>query len=232
MSVIAWVGDSFIWLVFLWGGIALWALWSYYLNTKNSILRELRKSKSKSISSIKNDEYAKVIGSIKDVVNPLNAPLSGRPCVYYHVLIEQEIKNGWKKIIDDKKAQDFFIEANGEMAIVRTNDAKEEKTRMIYLHTDHTEKSGFLNDASNKLQNYLRSHGTSSTGLFGLNRSLRYKEGIVAIGEEVVVKGVAQWKSLNEPIEGFSYSKVLTLSGNSKLKLIITDLERALEESR
>jgi len=55
-----------------------------------------------------------------------------------------------------------------------------------------------------------------------------YTEGIIELNEPIAVKGIAQWKLLKEPIEGYSYSKILTLTGVKKEKLLITDEPKAL----
>ena len=57
---------------------------------------------------------------------------------------------------------------------------------------------------------------------------MRYSEGVIELNEPITVKGVAQWKILNEPIEGYSYSKILTLTGTKKEKLLVTDEPKAL----
>ena len=107
------------------------------------------------------------------------------------------------------------------MAIVKGAHLKNK--RLVYLEKDHRADSGFMNDATARLNNFLESHGKSSIGILGFNKTIRYKEGIIELNEKVAVKGIGQWKSLSEPIEGFSYSKILTLTGTEKQRLIITD---------
>ena len=82
------------------------------------------------------------------------------------------------------------------------------------------------------LEKLLRKHQKESTGFFGFNKTLRYREGIIEEGEAIAVKGLAQWKTLSEPIEGYSYSKLLTLTGDKKHKLIITDVPEATKRER
>mgnify|MGYP000748910719 CR=1 FL=1 len=53
----------------------------------------------------------------------------------------------------------------------------------------------------------------------------------IELDEKIAVLGVAKWKTLKEPIEGFSYSKILTLSGIDKQKLLITDIKKATQEA-
>ncbi len=54
------------------------AVVAHYFSSKKIMLREFKKSRKKSINSIRETEYAKVIGKAKHVNEPLIAPLSGR----------------------------------------------------------------------------------------------------------------------------------------------------------
>lgn len=197
----------------------------YYFSTKNSILRELKKTRKKQISSVRENEYAKVIGKALHVHEPLIAPLSGRKCVYYYIHIQQKGDKSWHTFIKEEKAQDFFLEVNGEMAIIKPY----EFPKKTFVVEDFETKSGSFNDATPELERFLKKHGKESTGFFGFNRNLRYKEGIIELKENIAVKGIGKWKRLSEPIEGYSYSKILTLTGNEKEKLIITDLPEGLK---
>ena len=191
------------------------------------MLREFKKSRKKPINRIQENEYAKIIGRAKHVNQPLEAPLSGRKCVYYQVIIEVKGDKSWRRIINDEKHQDFFIESNSEMAIVKMSLLQKSMKR-FFLVKDYKEKSGFRNDATEKLERYLKLHNKKSTAFLGINKTVRYSEGVIELNEPITVKGVAQWKILNEPIEGYSYSKILTLIGTKKEKLLVTDEPKAL----
>jgi len=191
----------------------------YYFSKKN------KKTRKKQISSVRENEYAKVIGKALHVHEPLIAPLSGRKCVFYYIHIQKKGDKSWHTFIKEEKAQDFFLEVNGEMAIVKPN----EFPKKTFVVEDFETKSGSFNDATPELESFLNKHGKESTGFFGFNRQLRYKEGIIELKENIAVKGIGKWKRLNEPIEGYNYSKILTLTGSEKEKLIITDLPDGLK---
>lgn len=197
----------------------------YYFSNKQRILRDLKKTRRKQINRIQENEYAKVIGKALNVHEPLIAPLSGRPCVYYYVHIEQKGDKHWNTLIKKAQSQDFFLEVNGEMAIIQPNH----NPKNGFLVTDFETKSGFRNDASPELEAFLKAHDKKSTGFFGGNRTLRYKEGIIEIEEQVAIKGIGKWKVLKEPIEGYSFSRILYLTGSIENKLIITDLPEAMK---
>lgn len=209
--------------------IVMMIVFGYFFSDKQRILRELKKSRRKTISQVRENEYAKVIGKAKHVDEPLIAPISGRPCVYYKVHVERKGDKSWHTVVKETKSQDFFLESNTELAIVKAN-FEVEKNKRVYLEEDHKRNSGFMNDASHKLNEYLAQHNKSSTGFFGFNKTLRYKEGIIALNETVAVKGIAKWKALNEPVDGYSYSRILTFEGSAEQKLLITDVPKAMEK--
>ena len=203
------------------------AIIANYFSNKKVMLREFKKSRKKPINSIKENEYAKIIGKAKHANKPLIAPLSGRQCVYYHIVVEVKGDKSWRRIIDELRHQDFFIETSSEMAIIKTASVQKSMQR-FYLVKDYKEKSGFRNDTTDKLEAYLKAHNEKSTGFLGTNKTIRYSEGVIELNELIAVKGVAKWNTLKEPIEGYSYSKILTLIGTKKEKLLITDEPKAL----
>ena len=200
---------------------------AFYYSKKNIIIRELQKTRKKQITGVKENEYAKVIGKALHVHEPLIAPLSGRKCVYYYVHIQRKGDKSWHTFIKEEKAQDFFLEVNGEMAIIKPNSVP----KKTFVVEDFETKSGSFNDATPELERFLNKHGKESKGFFGFNKTLRYKEGIIELKEDIAVKGIGKWKRLKEPIEGYNYSKILTLTGNDKEKLIITDLPEGLKRN-
>jgi len=207
--------------------VVIIAIVAYYFSNKKIMLREFKKSKKKPINRIQEKAYAKIIGKAKHTNEPLIAPLSGRKCVYYHVIVEVKGDKNWTKIINEEKHQDFFIESNSEMAIVKMSSVQK-SMRRFFLVKDYKENSGFRNDAPEKLEAYLKYHNKKSTGFLGVNKTIRYSEGIIELNEPIAVKGIAEWETLNEPIDGFSYSKILTLVGTKKEKLLVTDEPKAL----
>ena len=70
------------------------------------------------------------------------------------------------------------------------------QTLKTHLVQDRNYTSGFLNDATEQLENFLKRKGMSSEGWFGLNKTLRYKEGILEQGERIAVYGMGTWKEV------------------------------------
>ena len=206
----------------------------YYFSTKQRIIRTLSKLPIKQIGSLRNREFTRFAGKALHVKEPLIAPFSKRKCIFYVIKIEKKKSNGknsyWDTIVKEEKIQEFFLEKNGDFAMVRPS--QDPKNYRSHLVVDKKVNSGTFNDPTPEFQELLRSYNIDSEGFFGFNKSLRYSEAIIEIGEQITVAGIAKWKSLKEPIEGYSYSKIAELESSDKQKLIITDLPNIKSKKR
>ena len=200
-------------------------LLSFYFSRKQVVLRKLSKIPLKPATGLKTSELTKVTGKALHVKSPLIAPLSGRECVFYTIKIEKRVSTGksshWKTIINEEKTQEFFIDSNGDFVIVRPTHSP--KNYLSYLVKDKRTSSGAFNDPTPEFEALLKQYNIDPINLLGFNKSLRYKEGIIEIGEQITVSGIAKWKTLNEPIPDYHYSKIAELVSEGKEKLIITD---------
>lgn len=199
---------------------------SYYYSKKQVIIRFLKKLPDSSIRNISQNKLTKITGKALHVKEPLIAPLSKRKCVFYTMKIEKETSDEdsstWETLVHEENVQEFFIEQNGEFLIIKpTQKPKNYKSHFV---TDRETSSGTFNNPSPKFEALLKYYNIKSTNFFGFNKALRYTEGIIEIGEMITVAGIAKWKNLKEPIEGYPYSKIAVLESTDKQKLIITDL--------
>jgi len=201
----------------------------YYFSTRQIILRKLSKTRQKSVASLKTNEFVKIHGKALHVQEPLIAPLSKRKSIFYTIEIEKKVSTGkssrWKTIVKEEKIQDFFIEQNGSYAIIKPT--KSPKNYISHLVVDKKSSSGTFNDPTPEFEELLQKYHIDSTNFFGFNKQLRYKEGVIEVGEKITVAGIAKWKTLNEPIPEYSYSKIVALESTDKEKLIITDHPKA-----
>jgi len=206
----------------------------YHFSTRQVIIRKLLKIPYKSLTSIRTNDLVKVSGKALHAEEPFLAPLSRRPCVFYCIKIYQKKNTGkhshWEIIINEEKFQDFFIEQNGELAIVRPTSRP--KNYRSFLVIDKKSSSGAFNQPTPEFEALLEQYNIESTGIFGFNKTLRYEEGIIEVGEKITVAGVAKWKALNEPIPEYRYSKIIELEDVGKQKLIITDLPTSITNKK
>jgi hypothetical protein len=217
-------------IILIISAIAIIGFVAYYFNGKQVIIRTLSKIPHKPASSLKTNELSKVTGKALHVEAPLKAPFTERKCVFYQIIIEQKVSNGksshWKTLVKEEKFQDFFVDTNGDFVIVKPQELP--RNYICHLVKDKEASSGTFDDPTPKFVNLLNRYNINPENYFGFNKRLRYKEGIIAVGERITVAGIAKWKSLNEPLPEYPYSKIATLESEGKQKLIITDLPDVL----
>lgn len=202
-----------------------------YFNKKNRVLRKLSKFKAKRITQFRTNELTKVSGKILQVQEPFVAPFSKRKCVAYIFEIRQKVGSGknsrWDTLVKKEDIQDFFIEKEGELVMVKPS--QETNNYYSYMVEDKRTSSGTFNDPTPEFQKVLSSLGIESENWFGFNKTLKYTERIIEIGETITVGGIAKWKTLKEPIEGHNYSKIAALESDINQKIIITDHPKAIK---
>lgn len=201
----------------------------YYFGKKQRILRKLSKLKRKDILQFRTNEPSKVSGKVLHVHEPFVAPFSKRKCVAFEFKIQQQKHSGknsyWKTLIDEKNIQDFFIEQRGEVALIKPQT--EPLNFDIYMMEDKRVSSGFLKNPTPEFENLLSAYGIQSANLLGFNKTLRYTERILEVGETITVGGIANWKAVDVTVEGYNYSKIATLESSEHQNIIITDLPEA-----
>jgi hypothetical protein len=209
----------------IFGIIALFILTVIIIGTlfskKTIVKRKLKEGKRIPIASFKHNEKARVVGRVECIDEPLIAPLSGRKCAYYCVQVEVKKSSGksssWHDLIEEEVAGKFVVRDGESCAIVDTSQIK------TYLVPDAHFSSGFMNDAAPVLERYLLKHGFRSTGILGLNKTLRYKEGILEIGETVAVYGKGSWKELEQTSLPVTNGKILMLAADGEDPVYLSD---------
>ena len=192
------------------------------LFSKKAIIKsKLKKAGQKKIADFKSGEIAKIVGNVEFVDDPLIAPLSKRRCSYYYVLVQQQVSSGksshWKTIVEEEVSGKFVIREDDQCAFINDNNLK------CYIVQDRNYSSGFMHDAEENLEEYLNSKGHKSEGFLGMNKTLRYKEGVLEDGEEIAVFGKGEWKNasmLNLPEK---YGRVLEIASTHSEAVYLSD---------
>lgn len=198
-------------------------------SAKSQLIKELKKSPSKPIHSVKDKEYVRLHGKAEVAGETLIAPISGKECVYYHVKVTVEKNYAYsnfltlfsspKVLIDELKCSDFYLNAQGERALINIDHRKS-----LLVHLER-EDSRSTTNRSRRIEELLRRHRKDS---YRLSSRLQCEEAILVPNENVVVKGIAKWEKL-EIEEGDTSSRRLTISGDSNNNLIVTDLPEAIK---
>ena len=197
-------------------------IWSAnYFSKKSVVRRKLKKATARRISNFVEGETARITGKVELTGGPLTAPLSGRKCAYYHVLIEQQVSTGkgahWQKYIEEEVAGKFGIRDGKYCAVVDCSNVKS------YIIQDRKYASGFMHDAQENLERYLSRHGKESTNMIGWNRTLRYREGVIEAGETIAVLGKGEWKRVEQDQWSDDYGKVLMIRNPQGTPVYLTD---------
>ena len=194
---------------------------------KAVVKRKLEKTVSKRISEFKDGEVNKFIGNI-EIIDPLLAPISGKECSYYYINIEERVRvnsgsKTWETIIEEELSNKLLIKDGNKYAYI--ND----KNMNSFIIDDKRFSSGFLNDAHIILEKYLNKHGHKSTGTLGMNKNIRYKEGVLEKDEKVAVFGKGEWQNAEKVGLPSSYGKVLVITAPGNDGVYLSDKPETTE---
>lgn len=196
-------------------------IYSYYFSRKNIVKRKLKKAPHVPINDFRDDDIAKIKGAMQYVKDPLIAPLSGRACAHYRIVVEERRRSGksssWHTIIEEEQSSNFLIKEGSNYALL------DDKNRKSYLVPDAKYDSGFLNDATPELEAFLNRHGHKSENLIGMNKSIRYREGVLEEGEEVAVTGTGRWMDATSFKLDLGIDKILVLVAPEGSEIYLSD---------
>lgn len=160
------------------------------------------------------------------VHEPFIMPYSKRKCVAYLFKIQKKVRTGkhsrWKTIIKKEDIQDFFLEKNGEVVLIKPT--KSPKNYYSYMVEDSSISSGIFNTPTPEFKKVLDDFGVESKSWFGFNKTLKYSERIIEVGEIITAGGVAKWKAIDKSVSGYNNSTIAALESSESQKIIITDL--------
>jgi hypothetical protein len=138
---------------------------------------------------------AKVQGQAVAFSDPLPAPLSGKPCVYFHFKVQEKrtashgphgASSHWKTVINDVQNISFGLDDG--TGIVGLDLGKAE----VILSPGTQLKSGFWQDAPPELERLLKEqYGRSSKGWL-FNKAMRYTESLIEEGDYLLVLGTVE----------------------------------------
>lgn len=210
-------------LIFLGAALIIGSiiLVSLLFSKKAVIKRKLKKATGKKISDFVSGDIAKVVGKVEFVGEPLIAPLSGRRCAHYYVLVEQKVSSGksshWKTLIEEEVVGTFVIRDGRHCAHINSKNVKS------YLVEDRRYSSGYAADATAVLEKYLNDHGQKSEGFFGMNKTIRYKEGVLEEGELIAAVGRGEWKNAEQEQLPDIYDRVLVITSTEEEAVYLSD---------
>lgn len=175
--------DAWIVILLVIGGIAIL---SWYFGATQRLKRQLLAAKPWSLRELPEDTHGRVIGQARAIGEQLTGPLTGRACVYYVAMVEEQRSTGrssyWKTVASETRGVPFMIDDGTGRAIIDPNGAQ------VALDFDGNSKSGTFNNADPVQEAFLARHGQKSEG-WVFNKTLRYREAMIEIGETISVLG-------------------------------------------
>ena len=213
---------SFALLILGVAGFAAWAFW--YYSDEQTIRRTLRKTPTKRIQDLRDDELGKVVGRARGVGTTLASPLFGRRCVYFVAIVEEHRSSGkssyWKTIIRETRGVPFMLEDSSGRALVDASNAR------IAIDFDAKSQSGTFDDPNEMENAFLARHCEKGQG-WVFNRALRYREAVIEEGETIAVLGAGTREpdpdaAPTEAYRGDAPTR-LRLTSSRKYPLVISD---------
>jgi hypothetical protein len=173
------------------------------------------------------DGLVRVTGQVRSHGALLRAPVSGRPCVAFHVLVEERVPfqsqdSGWTVLLDLQDACPFSIVDDSDQATVDTSGPMElalEGLRGPMPRLDPANRAQL-----ERVKRLLESRGFSLRTLFGFPRTFLYEETIVAEGEKISVDGLGIHEVTLDGQRGGPRDPVhVVLRGTEEEPLVISD---------
>lgn len=190
----------------------------WYFSPYRRNLRAIRAARRVRVADAPAGELVRIDGTVIATGATLSAPLSGRACVHFELLVERRVRTGknshWRALLRERDTRDFAVEdEGGGRALVEITSLE------TSLVQDHHRRSGTLNDATPELEALLARHGHSSTNFLGLNETIRYREAVLEPGEPIAIVGWAAWE--DDPTPGALDPAGGYRSGARKKRLVL-----------
>ncbi len=203
---------------------------SMLYSEKARIRRQLRAAPRVDIGELGEGRTGRLVGRVGDG-ETLQAPFTGRSCVFYEATVEEYRSSGktgsWRQVVREARGVPFVLDDGTGRAIVDPGGAR------VDVDIDMTTRSGTFDDATPIEEQFLTRHGLRSTG-WVFNKSIRYREGVIEVGETITVMG----QGVREPdpeavgqVGGYRSGPPtrLRLGGSSRHPILLSDAPDTLK---
>lgn len=186
--------EAWIWVVVIGAGLSI-AFGSWFFSADQRQRRKMRSVPTRSIREVMDGELVRITGEA-EIASPIAAPLTGRPCAYWRVVVKERRRSGknsyWATLIDDHEGVDFVLRDETGGALVRTDHAR------AVLDKDASGGTGFFDRETEELEIFLAERGHSTHG-FIFKKTMKYYEGVIEPGETITALGVGRWEVNPDP---------------------------------
>jgi len=177
------------------------ALFSWWNSEAERTKRALRHVAIRPIQSLREGEVLRVQGKLLYLdPAPLESPISQRRCALYRVVVDvKKGKNSTETVIDESEGRSFLLQDETGTARIQLSDYK------LAIDQDHHQTSGTFDDPPSHVIDFLQARGQTHTGLFGMNLSMTYNEGVLEQGEIVTVLGRVRFEHIDDSAQAAGY---------------------------
>lgn len=189
---------------------------AWYFSKREKQKRRLRTAKRWSLATLPDDTFGKVVGTARVLDETLVAPISGRPCVFYLVVVTADDKSDASALLREAVGVPFVIEDDTGRAEVDPREAD------VVLVQDRFRISGPNDPRTAAEEALLQRHGKS-----GASKTYWYRESIIEPGELVAIFGAGGREPDPDAPPAAEYrgapSMRLRMSNARSFKLLISD---------
>jgi len=160
------------------------------LNPRRLHMKGIRALPTTPIAQIASGTRGRIVGKARRAEHVLEAPFSGRPCFYWFVEVEE-----WKSIDGHSNWHHLFTQDQRVPLLIVEDDTGRAAIDMTHASVtvdtavQATEKDPPPNSAAGKFMTQYA--GVRGTFAEFLSRKLRFKEGVIADGDDVAALGHA-----------------------------------------
>jgi hypothetical protein len=211
-------------LVTVIGTLAGASIYRWYGSDARRLRRWMLQSPRARIADAPEGTSVRLVGEVIALDGHLvEAPLGAQPCVYFEAVLERISDDAnvdlWKEVVRETGGVPFLLQDETGRAIVDPTHARVTLAKMT------TGESGTFDDPSDRERAFLARHGQPEK-LLVFNRSYRYREGILEVGERVAVVGVPVREPDPDAAAVRGYREAVTrvrLAGTDARPLAISD---------
>ena len=187
----------------------------FQLGRKRHRIHQLMVNTQTSKTDALTEGPCEVQGEVEAIGSPFISPWTQQQCVYYDFQVKERRtrKSGkttttyWAKYVADLQVRPFTLKDSS--GTVEINPAGAD----FSVSVDARDKSGLGDDAPAQLQMLLRDRYDASTQGWVFNKTLRYSENVLAVGDTVYIFGEARWKGDKLVIGGGLMPLIITEHG-------------------
>lgn len=178
-------------ILFTAGSIVSYAV--HHFSPEQKMIRQFNTTPLVPIQDAAPGQDVRILGNVVVDGQEFISPFTKRRCVYYEAIVEESSDNdSWNVIAREVQGASFFVEDASARALVKLENLK------LDAQKDGEFTSGFMEDASVHLEEFLARHGQKTEGKY-FNRTLRYREGILEPREAIAVLGRVRWEADPDP---------------------------------